>query len=69
MRTYEVVYSGKPWLNRKFKVRGICDFDVLNPCWDNRPSDVPGQHWGGPEVAACPACTKAAKAALAAKPI
>ncbi len=38
-----------------------CSFDVLNPCWDARQSDVPGQHWGGGK--ACPQCT--ARAALA----
>lgn len=24
-----------------------CQCDALNPCWDNRPDDVPGKHWGG----------------------
>lgn len=23
-----------------------CGFDLLNPCFDNRPADVTGQHWG-----------------------
>lgn len=40
---------------------GICRFDHLNPCWDNRPSDVAGKHWGVGD--ACPAC--AARAAIA----
>ena len=31
-----------------------CRFDVLNPCWDNRPTDVVGRHWGGGD--ACPVC-------------
>lgn len=31
-----------------------CNFDVLNPCWDNRPTDKPGKHWGIGE--ACPSC-------------
>lgn len=60
MRKFTVVYTNQPGLNRTFKVRGICKVDVLNPCWDDRPTDVPGQHWGGPEIPACPACTKAA---------
>lgn len=63
MCNFEVIHPTQPWRNRTFKVRGICDYDVLNPCWDNRPDDVPGQHWGGPDVKACPACTKAALAA------
>lgn len=41
-----------------FQVRGICKFDILNPCWDNRQGDIPGQHWGGGK--ACAACTKEA---------
>ena len=40
---------------------GVCRFDHLNPCWDNRPSDVAGKHWGVGD--ACPAC--AARAAIA----
>ena len=40
---------------------GVCRFDHLNPCWDNRPSDVAGKHWGVGD--ACPACT--ARAAIA----
>ena len=32
----------------------FCQCDVLNPCWDNRPDDVLGKHWGGGE--ACPEC-------------
>jgi len=31
-----------------------CQADPLNPCWDNRKDDVPGQHWGGGD--ACPEC-------------
>lgn len=31
-----------------------CQCDVLNACWDNRPDDVPGKHWGGGD--ACPEC-------------
>lgn len=31
-----------------------CMADVLNPCWDNRPTDVLGKHWGG--GLACAAC-------------
>jgi hypothetical protein len=32
-----------------------CLCDPLNPCWDNRPADVPGKHWGGGE--ACINCS------------
>jgi hypothetical protein len=32
-----------------------CLTDVLNPCWDARPNDVPGHHWGGGN--ACAVCT------------
>lgn len=35
-----------------------CEGDVLNPCFDNRPSDVAGRHWGIGE--ACPACCRRA---------
>lgn len=31
-----------------------CQYDALNPCFDNRPDDVPGKHWGGGD--ACPEC-------------
>lgn len=65
MRTFQTVFTNEPWRNRSFKVRGICQFDVLNPCWDNRPKDRPGHHWAsepGFEVKACAACTAAAKA-------
>jgi hypothetical protein len=37
---------------------GRCSNDVLNPCWADRPNDVPGKHWGGGE--ACAFCTAAA---------
>jgi hypothetical protein len=33
---------------------GPCLCDALNPCWDGRPGDLPGQHWGGGE--ACGVC-------------
>jgi hypothetical protein len=59
MQTFAVSYQDKPWLNRKFKVRGVCKCDVLNPCWDNRKTDVVGQHWGG--GSACQPCIDAAK--------
>lgn len=39
-----------------------CRHDVLNPCWDNRKTDVPGMHWSG-LGAACPECNL--RAALA----
>ena len=59
-KTFNVVYADQPWRNRRFSVRGICHADVLNPCWDDRPNDIPGKHWAGPEFDACPACTRAA---------
>lgn len=65
MRTFQVVYPKEPHRNRSFKVRGICQFDILNPCWDNRPKDIPGKHWSG-EGNACAACTRAAKQAAGA---
>lgn len=43
-----------------------CLADHLNPCWDNRPSDKPGLHWGsedGAPVLACSSCN--ARAAIA----
>lgn len=40
-----------------------CDNDALNPCWDGRPSDAPGKHWGGGD--ACPACSMRAAIAAA----
>lgn len=44
--------------NVSLSVRGVCDFDILNPCWDNRPTDIIGKHWGGGQ--ACGACIEAA---------
>lgn len=41
---------------------GICLADPLNPCWNNRPGDKIGRHWGGGE--ACAVCQ--ARAVLAA---
>lgn len=40
-----------------------CFFDVLNPCWDNRPTDIAGRHWGGGK--ACECCTALAVIAKA----
>lgn len=43
-----------------------CLADVLNPCFDNRPTDKPGLHWGSTEtepIAACSSCV--ARAAIA----
>lgn len=57
MPLFTVEYSNQLWRNRSFHVRGICKCDILNPCWDNRPTDVPGKHWGG--GLACEPCTKA----------
>lgn len=34
MQTFEVIYTNAPHRNRRFKVRGICKYDVLNPCGD-----------------------------------
>lgn len=32
----------------------VCAFDPLNPCFNNRPTDVVGRHWGGsPACAVC----------------
>lgn len=59
-RIFSVTFQNQPWRNRKFKVRGVCKHDVLNPCWDNRPTDKPGEHWGGGP--ACASCTQAARA-------
>ena len=59
MCNFTVVYSNQPRRNRAFKVRGVCEFDVLNPCYDARVDDKPGLHWGG--FKACKACTDAAK--------
>lgn len=58
MRKFTVEFPNEPRRNRSFMVRGICKCDVLNPCWDNRPSDIPGQHWG--IGLACEPCTQAA---------
>ena len=42
--------------------RGVCLFDRLNPCWDGRPTDVPGKHWGkGPACSVCNARALVAK--------
>jgi hypothetical protein len=42
---------------------GYCLVDVLNPCWNARPNDVTGQHWGGGK--ACAVCTARAVIAKA----
>lgn len=60
MKQFTVRYANEPWRNRSFRVRGICKIDVLNPCWDNRKTDISGQHWGG--GAACASCIKEALA-------
>lgn len=65
MKTFSVEYSGDARRNHSFKVRGICQHDMLNPCWDNRQSDIPGQHWGG--GIACAPCRKVAEIDRAAK--
>lgn len=38
-----------------------CSNDPLNPCWDDRPDDIPGKHWGMGD--ACAKCN--ARAAIA----
>jgi hypothetical protein len=40
-----------------------CGVDPLNPCFDNRPTDVMGRHWGG--ESACAICTALAYLASA----
>ena len=37
-----------------------CEFDPLNPCWNNRATDITGKHWGVGD--ACSVCN--ARAAL-----
>lgn len=60
MKNFQAIFPNEPWRNRLFPVRGICQFDVLNPCFNGRKSDVPGKHWSG-EGDACKPCTDAAK--------
>jgi hypothetical protein len=48
-------------MERRASINGLskCFFDPLNPCWDNRPSDKPGWHWGTTAdnpVRACQLC-------------
>lgn len=64
MRTFQAIFPNQPWRSQSFPVRGICRYDVLNPCWDNRRSDVPGKHWSGLGNA-CKPCTEAARRASA----
>lgn len=45
------------------KRRLYCEWDVLDPCWDNRPTDVPGMHWG--ERIGCAHCNLRAAIAKA----
>lgn len=33
-----------------------CSVDRLNPCWDNRPTDQFGLHWGSTPETPIPAC-------------
>ena len=56
MKKFTVEY--KNGHKHSFMVRGICRYDILNPCWDNRSTDIPGKHWGDPENDACDRCTK-----------
>lgn len=57
----ELVAAGKRYANAKIEGgpdAGApllhCLFDVLNPCWNGRATDVIGKHWSGGE--SCPAC-------------
>lgn len=34
-------------LERLVEENEACRFDVLNPCWNWRATDLVGQHWGG----------------------
>lgn len=61
MKTFQVAYANQPWRNRSFGVRGVCQNDILNPCWDNRQTDISGKFWGDPEIPSCAACTEAAR--------
>lgn len=45
--------------------RAGCLFDVLNPCWDGRPTDLIGKHWGMESVPACAYCHARASIAKA----
>lgn len=42
-------------LNAFVNTGKACFVDVLNPCWDNRPTDRVGKHWAG-DIPACPYC-------------
>jgi hypothetical protein len=62
MRIHETVMPNGRVIRQS--VRGVCKFDVLNPCWDNRPKDRVGHHWSsepGDECLACEPCTALAK--------
>lgn len=41
-----------------------CEVDVLNACWDGRPSDKPGRHWNQMSTA-CGHCNLRAAIAAA----
>lgn len=41
-------------LARTLTSLGRCQADPLNPCWNDRPADEIGKHWGGGE--ACSYC-------------
>lgn len=49
--------------DRRMSPKLYCQCDLLNPCWDNRPDDVPGKHWGGGD--ACSHCNLRAAIAKA----
>lgn len=49
--------------DRAMQPKLYCQCDVLNPCWDNRPNDVPGKHWAGGD--ACSHCNLRAAIAKA----
>lgn len=55
-------------LNLKYAEKLYCSYDILNPCWDNRESDLPGLHWSstpGDPITACPECSAMAAIAKA----
>ncbi len=59
-RATRIARESHEWARRR-QGKYTCQADPLNPCWDARPTDVVGQHWGG--GVACANCTKRAEAA------
>ena len=58
---YAAMFAATPHLLQRMKELNLaCSYDVLNPCWNNRPTDKPGLHWGSePDnvIHACANCT------------